>query len=155
MEVIIMAQVLLWILLLAPWLLLIPLDKKRVKRFLSAAFFTIFLTSINWQIAKVYNWWTIKENLFFLTDISAFNYGLLPVATILVFYFTYPNLLLFVGANIAMEAFQAFIISPFIFERVGLYEMNRMSNFGLLLLEFSTVPIIYVYQRWYDSDKTN
>jgi hypothetical protein len=152
MEVINMAQILLWILFTTPWLLLILLDKKRMKRFLSVTFFTVFLTSIYWQIAKVYNWWTIKENLFFLTDISAFNYGLLPVTTIVVFYFTYPNLLLFLGANVVMDAFQAFIISPFIFERVGLYEMNTMSHFGLFLLILSLVPIIYVYQRCYDKE---
>jgi hypothetical protein len=152
MEVINMAQILLWILFTTPWLLLILLDKKRMKRFLSVTFFTVFLTSIYWQIAKVYNWWTIKENLFFLTDISAFNYGLLPVTTIVVFYFTYPNLLLFLGANVVMDAFQAFIISPFVFERVGLYEMNTMSHFGLFLLILSLVPIIYVYQRCYDKE---
>jgi hypothetical protein len=152
MGVINMAQILLWILFSTPWLLLIFLDKKRMKRFLSVTFFTVFLTSIYWQIAKVYNWWTIKENLFFLTDISAFNYGLLPVTTIVVFYFTYPNLLLFLGANVVMDAFQAFIISPFIFEKVGLYEMNTMSHFGLFLLILSLVPIIYVYQRCYDKE---
>jgi hypothetical protein len=152
MEVINMAQILLWILFTTPWLLLMLLDKKRMKRFLSVTFFTVFLTSIYWQIAKVYNWWTIKENLFFLTDISAFNYGLLPVTTIVVFYFTYPNLFLFLGANVVMDAFQAFIISPFVFERVGFYEMNTMSHFGLFLLILSLVPIIYVYQRCYDKE---
>lgn len=147
-----MAQVILWFTFIVPWFVLFFLDIKRVKRFLSVAFFTIFLTSIFWQIAEKWNWWTVTNNLFFLTNISAFNYGLLPVATILVFYFTYPKIWLLFGTNIVFEAIQAFIISPFIFERFGLYKMVNMSNFGLFLLQFSFVPVIYFYQKWYEKE---
>lgn len=149
-EVIYMANFLLWLSFIAPWFLLILLDMKRVKKFLSVAFFTLVLTSIYWQIAQVYGWWKIGSNLFFLTNISAFNYGFLPVTTILVFYFTYPKAWLFFGANIAMDAFQAFIVSPYLFERLGLYSLYKMNNLGLFLLLLSFLPIIYFYQRWYD-----
>jgi hypothetical protein len=147
-----MGQILLWISFVPAWLLLIPLDSKRVKHFLSVAFFTLLLTSINWQIAEVLNWWTISDNLFFLTNVSAFNYGFLPVVTIYVFYFTYSNPWLFFGTNIIIDAFQAFIISPYIFEKFGLYKMTNMSNFGLFLLLISMVPIIFLYQLWYDKE---
>ena len=147
-----MGQLLSWLLLIAPWFLLIPLDSKRVRHFLSVVFFTIFLDTIYWQMADVWNWWTITNNVFFLKNISSFTYGFLPVITVLVFYFTYPNAWLFFGANIIMDAFQAFIISPFVFERFGLYKMNSMSNFGLFLLLLSIVPIIFLYQRWYETE---
>ena len=146
-----MGQFLSWFLLIAPWFLLIPLDLKRVKNYLSAIFFTILLTTIYWQMAEVWNWWTVTDNVFFLKNISSFTFGLLPVTTILVFYFTYKNAWLFFGANIIMDAFQAFIISPFIFERFGLYKMDSMSNLGLFLLLLSLVPIIFLYQRWYET----
>jgi len=147
-----MGQLLLWLLLLAPWFLLIPLDSKRVRHFLSVAFFTIFLSTIHWQMANVYNWWVVTDNVFFLKNISSFTYGYLPVTTILVFYFTYHNAWLFFGANILIDAFQAFIISPFVFERFGLYKMTNMSNLGLFLLSLSLVPIIFLYQRWYGTE---
>jgi len=147
-----MAQLLLWFLLIAPWLLLIPLDSKRVKHYLSVVFFTIFLTTIYWQMAEVWNWWTVTNNVFFLKNISSFTYGFLPVTTILVFYFTYQNAWLFFGTNIIMDAFQAFIVSPFVFERFGLYKMNSMSNFGLFLVLISHVPIIFLYQKWYEKE---
>ncbi|KPU43129.1 hypothetical protein OXPF_33790 [Oxobacter pfennigii] len=147
-----MAQILLWITFLPPWLLILPLDKKRVRRFLSVAFFTLLLTSINWQIGEVVNWWEVPNNLFFLTNISAFNYGFLPVVTIYVFYFTYPNPWLFFGANIIIDAIQAFIINPFIFQKLGLIKMINMNNFEAFLLTIMLVPIIYFYQRWYDKE---
>jgi len=146
-----MGQLLLWFLLVAPWFLLIPLDSKRVKNYLSVVFFTIFLSTIYWQMAEVWNWWDVTNNVFFLKNISSFTYGFLPVTTILVFYFTYQNVWLFFGTNIIIDAFQAFIVSPFIFEKFGLYKMNSMSNFGLFLLLLSLVPIIFLYQKWYET----
>ena len=105
-------------------------------------------------MAEVWNWWTVKENVFFLTNISSFTYGLLPVTTILVFYFCYSNILLFFGVNIILDAIQAFIISPFVFEKFGLYTLNNMNNFGLYIAIISHLPIIYLYQKWYDYQKT-
>lgn len=146
-----MGQVLSWIVIMLPWFFLIPLNSMTVRNFLSVAFFTVLLNSIYFQMAEVWNWWTVTNNLFFLTNISSFTYGLLPVTTILVFYFFYPNVWLFFSANLILDAIQAFIISPFIFEEFGLYELNEMSNLGLYLAIISHLPIIYLYQRWYDS----
>lgn len=146
-----MGQVISWIVLILPWFLLIPLDSNRVRNFLSVAFFTFLLNTIYFQMAEVWNWWTVTTNVFFLSNISSFTYGLLPVTTILVFYYFYPNLWLFFGVNIILDAVQAFIISPFIFEKFGLYELDTMRNFGLFLAILSHLPIIYLYQKWYDS----
>jgi hypothetical protein len=145
-----MTQFVLWATFIGPWFLLIPLDVKRVKQFLSVAFFTLVLTSIYWQTGEVYNWWTIKNNIFFLSSISAFNYGFLPVVTIYIFYFTYSKPLLFFMVNIILDAIQAFVISPFIFEKLQFYKMDTMNNLGLFIIILSLLPIIYFYQRWYD-----
>jgi hypothetical protein len=140
-----MASILSWILFIAPWLLLIPLNSIRLRRFLSVVFFTVMLITIYFQMAEVLDWWSVKNNLDLLTDVSSLTYGFLPVTTLLMFYFTYPNPWLFFGVNIVVDALQAFIISPFIFERVGLYTMESMNNLGLFLLIISILPIIYGY----------
>lgn len=145
-----MATFMSWFLFIVPWFLIVPLNPLRVRRFLSVSFFIVLITSIFFQVAKEFNWWSITNNIFFLTDVSSFNYGLLPVTTILMFYFFYPNPWLFFGANIIADAIQAFIISPFIFEKIGLYQMESMNNFGLFLIIIIHVPLIYGYQKWYD-----
>lgn len=147
-----MTQIALWILFLGPWFIIPFLDSSRMRRFLSVAFFTILLTSIFWQTAQVYNWWIIDENLPFLTNTSAFNYGMLPVITILVFYFTSHNTFLFFAVNIIIDAIQAFFISPYIFQKLGFYHMVNMSNLGLFILLLCFVPPIYVFQVWYDKE---
>ncbi|WP_379589132.1 hypothetical protein [Oceanobacillus caeni] len=118
-----------------------------------AGLFVAVLYTVIFQIAEVWNWWDVHEenNIFFLTNISSFVYGFLIVITIYMFYFTYPNFWLFLIANWIIDFIQALIISPFIFQKVGLYTMNNMSNFGLFIMIAITVPIIYLYQRWQDS----
>lgn len=145
-----MTQFILWLTFIGPWFVLFVLNKERMKRYLSVAFLTILLTSIFWQTASVYSWWRIIENLQFLTHISAFNYGLLPVMTLLVFYYTFRKPLLFFGVNIIMDAIQAFVISPYVFEKYKLYELVNMSNFGLFLLIIGFTPFIYIYQILYE-----
>ncbi len=145
-----MGQIVSWVIFLAPWLLLLPLDSQRVKRFMPVCLFMAVLYTILFQMAEVWNWWEVHEtnNIFFLTSISSFVYGFLIVVTLYMFYFTYPNLWLFLISNWIIDLIQALIISPFIFQRVGLYSMKNMSNFGLFVMIAVTVPIVYLYQRW-------
>lgn len=145
-----MGQIVSWFIFLAPWLLLLPLDSQRVKRFMPVSLFMAVLYTILFQMAEVWNWWDVHEtnNIFFLTSISSFVYGFLIVVTLYMFYFTYPNLWLFLISNWIIDLIQALIISPFIFQRVGLYSMKSMSNFGLFVMIAVTVPIVYLYQRW-------
>ncbi|MFD1169831.1 MULTISPECIES: hypothetical protein [Bacillaceae] len=148
-----MGQIISWILFIAPWFLLLPLDSQRVKRFMSVGLFVAVLYTVIFQIAEVWNRWDVHEenNIFFLTNISSFVYGFLIVITIYMFYFTYSNFWLFLIANWIIDFIQALIISPFIFQKVGLYTMNNMSNFGLFVMIAITVPVVYLYQRWQDS----
>jgi hypothetical protein len=145
-----MGQVLSWALFIGPWFILFFLNKRKMKHFLSVMFFEVAIDTINFQIAQYYKWWVITDNVWFLTSTCSFAYGLLPVTTLLVFYYFYPKPLLFFGANLVMDAFQAFVVCPFVFEAAGLYRMENMSNFGLLVLIYSMVPILYLYQRLYD-----
>ncbi|MGY4690399.1 hypothetical protein [Salibacterium sp. K-3] len=139
-----------WVLLIVPWFILIFLDSTKLRRFLSVAFFTLMLDTIHFQMAEVYNWWTVTNNVFFLNGIPSFTYGFLPVTTILIFYITFPNPWLFFGLNFMVDAFQAFIISPLVFETYNVYELKNMTNFELFLIITSLVPIIYIYQKWYE-----
>ena len=145
-----MAQVISWIFFLLPWVLLFPLNSSRVKRFTPAGLFSALFITIIFQIAEKWNWWTVTNNLFFLTNISSFVYGFLIVATILVFYFTYPSFLLYMIFNLIIDAIQAFIVSP-LFIKSGLYDFHKINALGLFLLMIFVASINYFYQRWQDT----
>lgn len=99
--------------------LLLPLDSKRVKRFMPVSLFMAVLYTILFQMAEVWNWWDVHEtsNIFFLTNISSFVYGFLIVTTVYMFYFTYPNFWIFLIVNWVIDLIQALIISPLSFRK--------------------------------------
>lgn len=118
---------------------------------MAVSLFMVALYTILFQMAEVWNWWKVNNNVFFLTNVSAFVYGFLLVATIYAFYLSYPNFLLFLILNVIIDFLQAFVISPFIFQKLGLYTMEEMTNFGLFIMITITVPIIYFFQKWQET----
>lgn len=144
-----MGTVLSWLLLL-PWLLILPFDKMKVKPFLSVVFLCCIITIIYFQIADYLDWWVVHPVFPALGNIPSFALGLSPAVTLLIFYFTFPNVWLFFLVNLVMDAFQVYVIGPYVFEKAGLYTMTGMSDTGLYLVLTSIVPLIYLYQLWYD-----
>ncbi|MBM7703900.1 hypothetical protein [Metabacillus iocasae] len=70
-----MAHFVMWFLLIGPWFLLFFFDTERMKRFVPVGIFAALLLTIVFQIAQRYEWWIIHDNLFFLTNMTPFIYG--------------------------------------------------------------------------------
>lgn len=109
----IMSQILWWSLLILPWILLLFFDKQKVKRFFPVLLLSIVLNSVVYQLAQKLNWFTVTKNLPFLTNISPSVYGMFAVGTLLIFYFTYGNFLLYFIINLLFDIFQSYIVTPF------------------------------------------
>ena len=145
-----MAHFIMWILLIGPWFLLPLFDIERVKRFFPVAFFAVLILTIVFQLAEKYNWWVIRENLFFLTNITPFVYGSFLVGTVLIFYFSYPSFTVYMILNVIFDLFQAFVMHP-IFIWAGIYEAHNINSIGLFFLMTFIAVIIYLYQKWQDT----
>ncbi len=139
-----------WILLIGPWFLLLFFDKERVKRFFPVGVFAAIILTIVFQIAERFNWWVIKENIFFLTNITPFVYGAFLVGTILIFYISYSRFTIYLILNIVFDLFQAFVMHP-VFIWAGIYEERNINSIGLFFLMLSIAVIIYLYQKWQDT----
>ncbi len=145
-----MAQFIMWVLLIAPWFLLPFFDTERVKRFFPVALFAVLILTIVFQIAEKLKWWVVKENIFFLTNITPFVYGAFLVGTVLIFYFSYPRFKVYMVLNIVFDLFQAYVMHH-IFIWFGIYEVHNINSIGLFLLMTSIAVIIYLYQKWQDT----
>ncbi|MBM7703030.1 hypothetical protein [Metabacillus iocasae] len=145
-----MNQLILWALFLAPWLLIIPLNTERVKRFVPVGLFSTVLITIVYQLGERYEWWVLKENLFFLTNMTPSVYGLFIVMTIIVFYFTYPSFWLYLIANIILDVLQVVILGKLL-DQVNLYELKSMPAYGIFLIALLISLINYLFQKWQDT----
>lgn len=137
-----------WLLFLPPWLLLLFLEPERKRRFIPVAFLSCLISTIFFQMAVGLNWWSVTSNIFYFTHISAFVYGFLPVGALISFYWTYPNPWIYFGFNLIIDALQAYVISVYIFEKAGFYQMTGMSHTGLFVLQTILSIMLYVFQMW-------
>lgn len=137
-----------WLLFLPPWLLLVFLEPERKRRFIPVALLTCLCATISFQMAVHLGWWSVTTNIFYFTQISAFAYGFLPVGALISFYWTYPNPWLFFGFNLLIDALQAYVISPYIFEKAEFYQMTGMNHTGLFILQTCISVTLYAFQMW-------
>lgn len=145
-----MKQLLWWGLLILPWFLLLFFDKNRIKRFFPVLLLSIVLNSILYQLAEKLNWFFVKENLPFLTDITPTVYGMFAVGTLLIFYFTYGKFWLYFIVNLLFDIFQSYVVTPF-YGKLGLFERQEMNGFESLLIMTLMALIFYLYQKWQDT----
>ncbi|RAV05082.1 hypothetical protein [Paenibacillus sp. YN15] len=141
------------ILVLLPWLAVGFLSKHKLRQFISAAFFGSLINIAAFQFGDYMGWWTTYQSFPPLGNIPTFVFGFSPVVALFIFCFAYPNLWLFLGANLVLDALQAYIVGPLVFEKLGFYEMTGSSDTRLYLVLISLVPLIYVYQLWYDNSR--
>jgi hypothetical protein len=137
-----------WLLFLPPWLLLVFLEPERKRRFIPVALLACLFSTVTFQMAVKLDWWSVTSNIFYFTQISAFVYGFLPVAALISFYWTYPNLWLYFGLNLSIDAIQAYVISRHVFEKAGFYQLTGMSRGGLFMLETVISVLLYLFQVW-------
>lgn len=142
-------QILQWTLLISPWFVFIFLDKQRVRRYLPSGLFSSLLLSIAFQMADKFDWWRVKDNVFFLSNTTPFVYGVFLVGTVVILYFTYQSFWLYIAINLIVDSFQAFGISKW-YEHLGIYELVKFNSFGVLLLSLAIALLIFVFQKWMD-----
>ncbi len=56
-------KIILWILLIAPWLTLFFMKKEGIKRYIPVTIFTVLLVTIIYEIAYTYRWWELEVNI--------------------------------------------------------------------------------------------
>lgn len=145
-----MSQLLWWSLLILPWFLLLFFDKQRIKRFFPVLLLSIVLNSLVYQLAQRLNWFTVSENLPFLTNISPSVYGMFAVGTLLIFYFTYGRFWLYFIVNLLFDILQSYVVTPF-YGKLHLFERQEMNGFQSVLIMTVMSLIMYMYQKWQDT----
>jgi hypothetical protein len=143
------AQIVMWVLFIGPWLLLFTVDKERVKRYMAVSLFGVVLTIV-FQIADRFNWREVNETIFFFVNMTPFPFGIFIIGTLFIFYFTYPGFWVFMIINAAFDLFQAFVMSPIV-EKLDIYTLKEINHFLLLILMMIIAALLFLYQKWQDT----
>lgn len=135
----------LWSTFLLPWLTLLFIKKKELKRFLPVAWFTIVLNVVLYEFGLSFHLWNPSQAVYPFTSTPLFFFGAYPVTTIWIFQLSYSRFRLYLILNALADAIFAFLFIPWLTAR-GLGN-NDLSNFiAIFAAAFSQAIVIYFYQ---------
>jgi hypothetical protein len=140
-------QIILWSMLIIPWLTLLFMKKEDVKRFMAVTLFAIVTGLLINDIAETLNLFIVRQTVFPLSHTMPYALSLFPVATIWVFRFTYGRFWLYMTANLVLDLFFNLLIMPLIL-KMGILEQNNFSTYKGLLLTLVHAVLLYGYQLW-------
>ena len=77
------------------------------------------------------------------------QYGVFLVGTVIILYFTYERFIVFFVTNLIVDSFLSFGLSKW-YEYLGIYELVKMNDIGVLFLTTIIALLIYLFQKWQD-----
>jgi len=143
-------QLILWLMLIVPWLTLFFLKKEGIKRYISVTIFTALLVTIVSEMAYTYKWTEIMVKIVpwgHITNVSL-AYGSFFITTIWVFYLTFEKFWLYLVTNIVIDGLGAFLIT-YILELRKISQLVNLSKLSLFLIMVTLSLIAYGFQVWY------
>jgi hypothetical protein len=142
-------KMIMWSMLIVPWLTLFFMDRQSIKRYMPVAVFTSFMVTVIFEIGHAFDWWVLLDQIVpwgYITN-PGYAYGVFPVLTIWIFYFTYENFGVYFITNVVINFVHGFFLNDF-FEARQIVRYVNISEFNLFLLGVVQAVIVYVYHRW-------
>lgn len=151
-------QVIMWGMLVVPWLTLFFMKKEDIKRWMPAALFTALTSTLIIDSGVATKMWEIRQNVYPLYEMISLVYGALPVAAMWILKFTYGRFWLYVAVQLVSSFIFAYIIQPWLGRR-GIWVWVNATAFKAFLPVIPHFIFIYIYQMWqegifYKSEKT-
>lgn len=147
-----MKKLILWGMLIIPWLSLLFINKHSLKRYMPVGILAALLVTMVFEMGYVFDWWTVKEKLVPWGEITSLplTYGVFLIGTIWIFHFTFEkSIWVYFFTNVIVDASYAFaLLKVLIF--IGIYKLENMRHLGIFFLMIIIAVIIYVYQKWQD-----
>lgn len=142
-------QIILWSMLILPWLTLIFMRKEEIRRYIPLALFTMVITSIVIEAGITLNLWNIRETTYPLNHTLSYVYGLAPVAAMWIFKFTFERFWLYVATDTVFNVVFAFLLTPWLANR-GIKDLIT-SRFNVFLIVTGLAVLLYLYQMWQEN----
>ncbi|MGH4120805.1 hypothetical protein [Clostridium sp.] len=146
-----MSKIVLWIILVVPWLTLFFLKKEQVKHFMPVGILASFLMVLYNLIAYNEKYWIIKVHIlpWLQPSFEAFVLGGFLVTTIWIFHFTFQRFWIYLITNIVLDFMFAIFPLPYLLQnKLGIYQLVNTTPWKRYFIFVIFSIIIYGYQKW-------
>jgi hypothetical protein len=139
-------QIILWSLIIVPWLTVFFLNKEDVKRYMPVALLATVTSLVVVDSGMRLNLWNVRETVYPLMQIIPYSLGLVPVVTIWIFKFCYKKVWLFIIVDTVFNLFFAFVFTPWLASH-GIKDLITTS-LTVFVLTCIAAALLYGYQMW-------
>jgi len=152
-------QVILWSMIIVPWLSLFFMPKDDLKRFMPAGLFIMATGTFIQEVGLSLNMFVIRQNVFPFYVQLPIAYGIMPIATMWLLKFTYGRFWLYALSELIFSIVFSYLVLPWLSTR-GTQVMINATSLKLLIPTIPHFIIIYLYQMWQEgifaySEKTH
>lgn len=144
-------QLVSWSLFIVPWLTLFFMKREGIRHYITAALYTVVSSAIIYDLGLKLGWWAILNPTYPFYSLQPFIYGLFPVASMWVLYFTYGRFGTYMFTNLLLDIGFAYFFFGYFMPVTGILSLAGMSRFQNLLLTLGHAITLYAVQMWYES----
>jgi hypothetical protein len=138
------------VIILVPWLSLLFLGKRDVKRYSLAGGVIVLFEIINHLIGHKRKWWKFYDKgRSFIRDELPFSIGPYMPLSMWLLKFSFGNFKKFIGLNVIADGLFAFLIID-ILKKLKIIRLNRLNHFQFFLYLHYKAYILYAVQYWYE-----
>jgi hypothetical protein len=141
-------QILMWSILVLPWSTLFFMKKEDIKRLMPVALFSALTSVIAVETAESLGWFIYGESTYPLRTASYIIFGLNPVATMWLFYFTYGRFWKYLAIDVVLNFGFIYIFHVYFLGGLGLFREVGITPFTNTLITIFDGTLLYAYQMW-------
>ena len=136
-----------------PWLSLIFLGKRDIKRYSIAGFVIIIFEIINHKFGQKRNWWMFfDKRKSFLTNELPFSIAPYMPLSMWLLKLSYGNFKKFLGLNAIADGLFAFVFIN-LFKKMKIVGLYRLNNFQFFFYLYYKAFLLYGVQYWVEKRK--
>jgi uncharacterized membrane protein len=146
-------QVILWSMLILPWVTLFFMPREDIKRWMPAALFVMVTNTLIVDAGVTWKIWETHENAYPLNEMISFVYGALPIGAMWILKYTYGRFLLYSAVQIACSLVLILLVQPLLHRR-GIFvwiDENALGGIGAFTTTFVHFILVYIYQMWQEA----
>jgi len=153
-------QILLWSMLVLPWLTLIFMNKEDIKRFTPVGVFTALTSVLIGDVGVTFGLWIHQQTAYPFQSVMPFDIGLNLILTMWIFKYTYGRFRKYFVVNLLLDiGFNTIFFGRFLPSRDILHVVGG-TPLQMLVITLSHAILIYGYQIWQEkifvmSEKTS
>jgi hypothetical protein len=144
-------KLILWAMLIVPWLTLFFMKKESIKRYAPVIIFTALMVSVTQEMAYSLNWWRPSDQIVPWGNINniSYSFGSFLVLTYWIFYFTNRKFWLYLLVNIVLDGLWAFPVIHYLAIR-HIFQRGTFSGWSAWVLGVSQAVLLYLFQLWHE-----